>query len=55
MTPWVVLALLAFAAPTVAYAQAFPNKVIGLAAFSVLIFTKALGLPIPVRGAWFGG
>jgi Tripartite tricarboxylate transporter TctB family len=28
---------------------------VGLAAFSVLVFTKALGLPIPVRGVWFGG
>jgi hypothetical protein len=28
---------------------------LGLAGFSVLVFAKALGLPIPVRGAWFGG
>ncbi|HSF02728.1 MAG TPA: tripartite tricarboxylate transporter TctB family protein [Solirubrobacterales bacterium] len=28
---------------------------VGLAGFSVLVFVKALGLPIPVLGAWFGG
>jgi putative tricarboxylic transport membrane protein len=28
---------------------------VGLAAFSVLIFVKALGLPLPVLGTWFGG
>jgi putative tricarboxylic transport membrane protein len=28
---------------------------VGLSAFSVLVFVKALGLPIPVLGAWFGG
>jgi putative tricarboxylic transport membrane protein len=28
---------------------------LGLAGFSVLVFVKALGLPIPVVGAWFGG
>ena len=28
---------------------------VGLAGFSVLVFVKALGLPIPVIGAWFGG
>lgn len=27
----------------------------GLAAFSVLVFVKLLGLPIPVFGPWFGG
>lgn len=27
----------------------------GLAAFSGLVFVKALGLPIPLIGAWFGG
>jgi hypothetical protein len=27
----------------------------GLAAFSVLLFVKALGLPLPVVGSWFGG
>jgi putative tricarboxylic transport membrane protein len=28
---------------------------VGLAGFSVLVFAKALGLPIPMRGVWFGG
>jgi hypothetical protein len=28
---------------------------LGLAGFSVVVFVKALGLPIPVLGAWFGG
>jgi hypothetical protein len=28
---------------------------LGLAGLSVLVFAKALGLPIPVRGTWLGG
>ncbi|MBI1734739.1 MAG: tripartite tricarboxylate transporter TctB family protein [Candidatus Rokubacteria bacterium] len=28
---------------------------VGLTVFSVLVFVKALGLPIPVIGAWLGG
>jgi hypothetical protein len=28
---------------------------IGLAAFSVLVFVKVLGLPIPLLGTWLGG
>lgn len=28
---------------------------VGLAAFSVLVFVKALGLPMPVVGTWLGG
>ena len=28
---------------------------VGLAVFSVLVFAKALGLPIPVVGVWLGG
>ena len=28
---------------------------IGMAAFSALVFVKALGVPIPLLGSWFGG
>jgi Tripartite tricarboxylate transporter TctB family len=28
---------------------------VGLAGFSVLVFVKALGLPLPALGAWFSG
>jgi hypothetical protein len=28
---------------------------IGLAVFSVAVFVKALGLPLPILGSWFGG
>jgi putative tricarboxylic transport membrane protein len=28
---------------------------LGLAVFSVVVFVKALGLPIPALGSWFGG
>jgi Tripartite tricarboxylate transporter TctB family len=28
---------------------------VGLAAFSVIVFVKALGLPMPALGSWFGG
>jgi Tripartite tricarboxylate transporter TctB family len=28
---------------------------VGLAVFSVIVFVKALGLPIPALGPWFGG
>jgi hypothetical protein len=28
---------------------------LGLAVFSVIVFVKALGLPIPALGSWFGG
>ena len=27
---------------------------VGLAAFSVLVFAKALGVPLPILGSWFG-
>lgn len=27
---------------------------IGMAAFSTLVFVKAIGLPMPILGAWFG-
>ena len=28
---------------------------VGLAIFSILVFVKLLGLPIPIFGPWFGG
>jgi len=55
VTAVVVLALMsAYASTKFRWAHAIMLAV-GLAVFSVLVFIKALGLPISLFGTWFGG
>lgn len=51
-----VIVLVLFSAYASAKFRAVPSVLlaIGLAAFAVLVFVKALGLPMPILGSWFG-
>jgi hypothetical protein len=49
----VVVVLSAYASPKFRWKSA-SLLAIGLAVFAVLLFIKALGLPMPIIGAWFG-
>jgi putative tricarboxylic transport membrane protein len=50
----VVLVMLSGFASTKFKWLPFLAVAVGLATFSVLVFVKALGLPMPIVGSWFG-
>jgi len=51
----IALVLVSAAASRLVIWRAAGVLAVGLAAFSAIVFTKLLGLPIPVIGRWFGG